>query len=95
MTTVNGTIAAMGAAQWVNLDPSTATKLLTLTNNSSDQIVFSWNGSPASLTNGVIVFHGAPLTFVPGPQYGGLTYPWGPLSVWGGRAGQAWAVSAI
>ncbi len=94
MTTASGTTPASLAATWIALDPTTATKLLTLTNNSTDQLVFAWNGSPASLTNGVIVVPGAPLTFVPGSP-SSFAYPSGPLSVWGARQGQAWSVSAV
>jgi hypothetical protein len=92
MTTVNGTIAADGAAQWVALDPTTATHLLTLANNSNDQIVFAYDGAPASLTHGVIVAAGALLSFTPG-QTSGLTFPWGPISVWGPTKGQAFSVA--
>lgn len=94
MTTVNGTIAANRAAQWVNLDPTTATKTLTLANSSNDYLVFAYDGAPASNTHGVIVVPGAPLTFTVGAT-SGLTFPWGAISIWGPTRGQAFSVVAL
>jgi hypothetical protein len=93
MTTVSGTISANGVGQYIAIDPTTASHLLTLANNSTDQLVFSWADALASQTHGVVVVAGGVLPFTPGSTRG-LTYPWGPISVWGPTKGHAWAVSA-
>jgi hypothetical protein len=92
VTTTNGTIAAASTAQWTGVDPTTATTRLTLSNTSGDVLVFAGNGSPASMTNGVVVAAGQTIVFDK-TAINGLPAPTGPLSVWGPKAGLSYSVT--
>jgi len=90
-TTTTGTIATAGQANAPGVDPTTATSWLQFNNLSSDILILSYNGSPASPTNGVIVAGGANIVFYVGAT-SGLKYPWGPISVWGPMRGAPFSI---
>ena len=96
MSITTGSIAAGGQGQWVDgADPNTAQSSISFANLSSDLLVVSFDGVPASYCHGYRIGPGGNIAIsrADAAAGNGLAFPYGPISFWGPAAGQAFSVA--
>jgi hypothetical protein len=95
MSITTGSINTPGQGQWTGVNPNLAQMSITFSNQSGDLLVVSWDGAPAAYTHGYRIGPGGNIAIsrAAAAAGNGLTFPGGPISMWGPASGQQFVIS--